>query len=426
MPLVSTRARVELRRARKWAVIVVIGIVAAIAAAVELLAQENVQLPWQSWYVAHVAVNDATGVAPGLDQVRWAGIVVGDITGEKLENGRPVLTLQMNPGKLDGARLYRDAVLQLRPATPLQDMYMDVISRGHPAAGRLGPNEVLPAEDTQTPVNVADVLDTFSEPVVDRFQELLDELATGLSPSGGQQLRYAFGEIAPMLEAQKVLSNTVAQRKTIVAGLVHDSRLLFDELAARDADLSRLLQTGAATFQAVGSESPALRQLIAGLPPTLTQMQGSFARLDVTLADVRPALTALLPAARALPSGLSALRRFSLPATPALRSLDPALEALGPLARNLAPTATALHSAFNGLDPQAPRFDRITAKVVPCELPVDKFFAWTLSVFKFGNAGNRSASPRGQLVVPLSEVSAVKDPTLEPATGCADGAPPPK
>jgi ABC-type transporter Mla subunit MlaD len=187
------------------------------------------------------------------------------------------------------------------------------------------------------------------------------------------------------------------------------------------------MQVGAKTFNAIGSQSAAVEQLVAQLPPTLTQMRGSFGQLQVTLADVRPTLTALLPAAHALPAGLAALRAFATPATPALKALVPALDALSPLARNLPPTASALHTAFNTLAAQAPRLDRITAKVIPCELPVDKFFAWTLSVLKFGSASNRTSGPRGLLVVPPSSGDpTVRDPTLEPVTGCADGRPPPK
>jgi ABC-type transporter Mla subunit MlaD len=422
---VSSRMRVELLRARRSLVIVASGVAVAIGCAAVIVGKENVQLPWQSSYTVRVAVDNATGVVPGLDEVRWAGIVVGRITGVQLQGGRPVLSAELNPGDLHGARLYRDATVQLRPQTPLSDMYLDVVNRGHSSAGLLGSDQVLGASQTQTAVAVADVLNTFSEPVRSRLQELLGELATGLSPAGGTQLRAAFGEIVPLLQAQKQLSDTLAQRKTIVAGLVHDSRLLFDELAARNADLARLLQSGAGTFDALGSQSPALRQLISELPPTLTQMQSSFGRLQSTLAVVRPALSALLPAAHALPSGLDALRRFSIPATPALDSLLPAVSALTPLARNLAPTAQALHGAFASLVPQAPRLDRITAKVVPCELPVDKFFAWSLSVLKFGNAANGSASPRGILVAPLAENPLLKDPTLAPTIGCADGKPAP-
>ncbi|HET9074181.1 MAG TPA: MlaD family protein [Solirubrobacteraceae bacterium] len=424
MKLISSRMRVELRRARRPAVMLVLGITAAIAAIGLLIARENVHLPWESQYTAQIAVSNATGVEPGLDEVRWAGIVVGRITGEKVENGQPVLTAQFNASDLHGARLYRDAQIQLRPQTPLSDMYLDVVNRGHASAGVLGPNEVLQASQTQTPVNVADVLDTFSEPIRLRLQELLDELATGLSPAGGAELRTAFGEIASLLVAQKQLSHTLATRSVLVKALIHDSGTLFNALNQRNTELTGLIQNGSGTLGALGSQSAALSRIIAALPGTLDQIHSSFGQLQTTLGVVRPALVNLLPTARELPSGLHALKSFSESATPALTALNPAVSALEPLVRNLPGSARALNGALTSLEPQIPRYGAVTAAIVPCELPVQKFFAWTLSVLKFDNAGNRTASPRGTTVVgPFA--SGAKDPTLAPAIGCADGRPAP-
>ncbi len=424
MKLISSRLRVELRRARGSFVLLTIGVAAGVAAAGVMISKENVHLPWQGSYTVHIAVSNATGVVAGLDEVRWAGIVVGRISGVQFESGHPVLTAQMSTGDIGGARLYTDAEVQLRPQTPLSDMYLDVVSRGHRAAGLLGPNQVLQASQTQTPVDVADVLNTFSEPVRSRLQELLDELATGLSPAGGQQLRTAFVEATSLLEAQKKLSGTLATRQMLVEDVVHDSKLLFSELGDQGTDLDRLVRNGSSTLQALGEESPALSEMISELPSTLTQLRTSFGQLQSTLGVVRPALTDLIPTADALPSGLTALKNFSDAASPALKSLEPAVSALDPLARNLAPTARALDGAFSKLAPQAPDLNYITGKVVPCELPVDKFFAWTLSVLKYGNADNHTSSPRGVLVTgPFEDLQ--KDPTLTKVIGCADGQPAP-
>jgi hypothetical protein len=69
---------------------------------------------------------------------------------------------------------------------------------------------------------------------------------------------------------------------------------------------------------------------------------------------------------------------------------------LSPLSAALAPTAASLASAFTSLEPAAPRLDRVTAAIVPCELAVQKFFQWTPSVFKFSDA--QGAYPRGESV----------------------------
>jgi phospholipid/cholesterol/gamma-HCH transport system substrate-binding protein len=419
----NSRMRVELRRARGPAVLLLLGILAGLGAMGALIARENVHLPWESEYTAQIAVSNATGVEPGLDEVRWAGIVVGRITGEKFVNGEPVITAQMRSSDLHGARLYKDAQVQLRPATPLSDMYLDVTSRGHASAGLLGSKQILQASQTQTPVNVADVLNTFSEPVRDRLQELLDELGTGLSPAGGQQLRYAYGDIASLLVAQKQLSDTIASRSSFVRLLVDDGRDLFTALNERNTELDGLVRHGSVTFSALGSESGALSRLIGELPGTLDQIHGSFGQLQTTLGVVRPALTDLLPTARALPTGLHSLKSFARAATPALKALNPAINALEPLAKNLPGTARALNASLTELEPQVPRLDTITAAILPCEFAVDKFFAYSLSTLKFNNVGNQTASPRGTLVTGALEASTVKDPAISPAVGCADNKP---
>src|SRR5439155_16742240 len=112
---------------------------------------------------------------------------------------------------------------------------------------------------------------------------------------------------------------------------------------------------------------------------------------------------------------------FAAPALPALRRLQPAIAALTPLARRLAPTSGALAGAFGRLTPQLPRVDRATAKVVPCELAVQKFFAWTLSVLKMGDKETRASAPRGTIVGGSDQLNQARNPTLEPTTGCAGG-----
>ncbi|WP_249011611.1 MlaD family protein [Conexibacter sp. DBS9H8] len=424
MRILNSRLRVEMRRARREVVLLAIGIVAGLVAIAIIISKENVHLPWQGQYTAQIAVSNADGVVPGLDEVRWAGIVVGRITAERFNHGEPVLTVELATSKLNGARLYRDAQVQLRPATPLDDMYLDVVFRGHPSAGLLGPNQVLQASQTQTPVNIADVLDTFSEPIRLRLQELLDELATGLSPAGGSELRTAYGTIAQLLVAQKQLSDVIDTRQQLVKSLVHNSGVLFSALNARNTELGTLVHNGGTTLAAIGSQSGALGQTIAELPGTLTDLHNAFGQLQTTLGIVRPALTDLLPTARALPSGLRALRRFSAATAPALAALDPAVTALVPLARNLPGTATALKTAFSRLLPQAPELNHVTSAIVPCELPVDKFFAWSLSLAKFDNASNLTASPRGNLTFGIFNAG-TKDPLLTPVIGCADGQPAP-
>jgi len=420
------RLGLELRRARVPAIITAIGLGLAVASLVALVAQENIHLPGQQQYVFEVAVDDAKGVVAKRNEVRWAGVVVGRITKSELRDGKPVLTAEIDPGKAGGGRLYHDARLRLRPQTALNDLFLDVESRGHRNAGELRSGEVLDAARTRTPIDVAEVLNTFKPTNRTLLLTALTEFGRGLDDNGAQ-LRDAFAQLVPLLRAQRGIVETFAARRGIVRRLVSNSRLLTDELARREQDVRGLVRDGATTLRASGGEDDAVERTIEGLAPTFTQMEASLTRLRGTLAEVRPALRALRPTAHALPGGLAALRSFSLEATPALRALRAPVRTLTPLARDLAPTSAALADAFARLEPQAPRLDRITQKVVPCEKAVGKFFAYTLSTFKYGNRSNHSSSPRGELVENPGDVTGnvTADPTMIKTIGCADGKPAP-
>jgi ABC-type transporter Mla subunit MlaD len=420
------RLKLELRRAKTAAVVTAIAFGLAAVSLAALIARENVHLPWQGQYVIHVAVDNAKGVVAKRNEVRWAGVVVGRVTSAELRDGRPLLTAEIDPAKAGGGRLYRDARLRLRPQTALNDLYLDIESRGHRNAGELRGDEVLQAARTREPVDVAEVLNTFNAPNRTLLKTALTQLGRGLHDNGAQ-LRSAFVQLVPLLRVQRRILGTFAARRGIVRRLVANSRLLTDELASRDHALRGLVRDGATTVQTTGRESNAVQRTIEELAPTFTQMRSSLIQLRGTIAQVRPALRALRPPARALPGGLAALRSFSVAATPALQALRLPIHTLTPLARDLAPTSNALADAFTRLEPQAPRLDRITQKVVPCQKAVDKFFAFTLSTFKYGNNSKHSSSPRGELVQNPADITGdtVADPTMIHSIGCADGKPAP-
>jgi len=358
------RLTLEIRRARGGflAVLVLgaltIGAIAVIANGLRL------NMPWTKTYTARVAVDDAKGVVPGKQQVRISGLPVGKVTKAQLVDGRPVLTIMIK-GKY--APLYRDARLRLRPKTPLDDLYLNVESRGQKSAGEVTSGQVLTAERTIVPVDIGRVLDAFNAATRVRMEQAIDELGRAL-PDRGAQLRETIVRLAPFLEAAQRLSRATAERRGYTRRLVHNFRLTMEELGRRDRSLRMLVRGGAETFTQLAARERSLTGLLDELPPTLRQLQPAFA----------------------------ALRSFSSEATPALRALRRPLPALSRLVAAVSPTAQGLDRAFAGLAPTAPRLDRITKAIVPCELAIQKFFANTLSLMKFYDA--RGLVPRGQTV----------------------------
>ncbi len=410
MKLGGGRLALEIRRSRGGFAAVLVLIAGTIGAIVVLANGLRLNFPWDSTYIVKVGVDDAKGVVPGKQVVRLSGIPIGEITGADLISGRPVLTLTI---KGQYAPLYRDAHLRLRPKTPLDDLYLNVESRGTPSAGKLTSSYVLPAERTIAPVDIGRVLNAFSADTRVRLKQATDELGRGLG-NNGQDFRAALVELGPFLQAAQRLTGEMAVRQVQTRRLVHNFRALMDELGNRNGQLRTLVSAGAQTFTEVASQQASLTQVLVDFPPALRQLLPAFTALRGAADQLDPAFDRLRGTAKALPAGLEALRSFSVSALPALQAFQRPLPALSSLLTALQPTATGLRSDFSLLAPQAPRLDRITTKVVPCELAVQKFFANTLSLMKFSDS--RGLVARGQTVDGL-------DPSQRAAPSCAPGGP---
>jgi ABC-type transporter Mla subunit MlaD len=404
------RWALEIRRSRGGFAALLVMIVATVGAIYVLANGLRVNWPWSKTYTVKVAVNDAKGVVPGKQVVRISGITVGEITGATLKHGQPVLTLTLK-GKY--APLYRNARLRLRPKTPLDDLYMNVESRGTPSAGKLTSSYVLPAERTIVPVDIGKVLDAFDGDTRLHLQQATEQLGIGLGKRG-QDFRTALVKLAPFLNAAQRLTHETATRQKQTARLIHNFRLMTQELGSRDKQVRTLVDAGAKTFSAIGDQNGSLTQVLDDFPPALQQLLPTFAAVRSAADQLDPAFDKLQTTAQALPSGLNALRTFSNSALPALTALQKPLPSLTSLMNNLRPTAAGLDQAFTSLSPQAPRLDRITSKVVPCELAVQKFFANTLSLMKFYDA--RGIVARGQTINGM-------DTNQSAAKSCAPGGP---
>jgi virulence factor Mce-like protein len=402
------RLALEIKRARGGFIALLVLLALTIGAIAVIANGLRLNMPWSNTYSVRVAVDDAKGVVPGKQQVRISGLPVGKITKAELVNGRPVLTLTLK-GKY--APLYRDARLRLRPKTPLDDLYLNVESRGHRSAGELHGNEILSAERTVAPVDIGRVFDAFEGDTRTRMEQAIDSLGQGLNDHGNQ-LRAALVRLAPFLDAARRLTVQLAVRRGHTRRLVHNLRLMMEELGHRNAQLRYLVSGGAQTFTALAQQEDPLSQLIVQLPPTLRQLQPAFAALRTAADQLDPALDGLRQSAKEMPAGLAALRTFSNDALPALRALRRPLPSLTTLVAALQPTATGLNGAFTTLRPQAPRLDHVTRAVVPCELAATKFFANTLSLMKYYDS--RGMIVRGQTVNG-------SDPNQREGKSCAEG-----
>jgi ABC-type transporter Mla subunit MlaD len=410
------RLALEVRRASRPALALLALIAASIACLVIILNNNGITLPWNSTYERQIALDNAKGIVAKEQTVRLAGVTVGRIEGISLRDGRPVAKIFIQPKY---APLYRNAELRLRPETPLDDMYLDIVSRGTPSAGQLPASQILPAARTQTPVDISSVLDVFNADTRTRVRESIDALGAGLG-SQGYAFRTALADLAPFLAAAKRLTQATAVRQVQTARLVHNFALLTGELGRRDVQVRGLVASGASSLSELGASEQSVQSVINELPPTMSQLESTFATVRSTADHLDPAFDRLGSVAAALPAGLRGLTRFGTAAEHALAQLRAPLPQLNRLMAALQPTAAGLHGSFAALRPVPAQLDTITRLVGGCEPALAKFFQNTISLGKFQS--NLSVILRGEAVSGLNSGGGViNEQTAAPS--CAPGGP---
>jgi phospholipid/cholesterol/gamma-HCH transport system substrate-binding protein len=366
-------------------------------------------------YTARFQLEDATGVVPGVDEVRFRGMPAGTITKIKAEHGTPVITAKIQK-RFRG--LYKDVRAQLRPSTALQDMFLDITDRGTPAAGRLGDGDVVPATQTQVPVNISDVLNTFGPSTRVRLRELLDQLGNGMKDRG-RSLQRIFVEATPFIRVAGDIAQQVRERAPLVKRLVHNTAVLTRRLGDNQAELRTLVKEGAATLGTLQDGSADLDATLRELPPTLRRASSSLAAVRGVLPPVDRAVRSLYPVADRLSASLTSLRALGEAANPAIADLQKPVARLTPLARALEPLSSQLGRGLTLLQPQIDTVDKVTRDLAGCKKGIQGFFQWNASISKFGDA--RGPIPRGNVVMGAQSSSTINDPHEYAPQACTPG-----
>jgi len=410
------RLKMEAKRAAKPAAFFIVGAIAALAIYVLLVTQISPTFGKKA-YEARFEVDTAFGVFEGFDQVRFLGVPAGTITAIEREGDQIVLVAEIQE---EYGPVYRDARATLRPITPLNDVYLDIVDPGTPEAGEANPEEPLAESQTTTNVTVPDVLDTLQPDQRLGLHRVLDQLGNGLA-DGGANLRRAFVSATPFLEEAGELTRQIALRKRVTKRLVENTTILTEELGRREAEIRRLVNSGSVALGALQEGSADLDATLAELGPAADELVTTLAGLRGALDDIDSGIAALYPVAEQLPDALADVRALSSDLDPAIRSLDPLVERL------LDPLRSALSLSRNGtsaaraLRPQVPVLDRLTRRLVDCEDGVIGFFQWNASLSKWGDA--TAPIPRGTFAIGVPDVGVGGLPKREPPPACTPGVP---
>jgi len=356
--------RRQIREQAPVFVTILVLVAASLGIAAFLLSNQRFYLPaWvpligTDFYEVNAELSTAQAVVPGQGQsVNIAGVKVGEVGEVNLEDGRAVVSMQIQEKYKP---IYRDATILLRPKTGLKDMFLS-LDPGTPGAGAIPEGGRVPVSDTLPDVNPDEVLAQLDADTRDYLRILLDAGGTAFDDerNGGQygqtaqqDLRETLKRFEPTARDGERITRLLIQRRQNIRRVIHNFQEFSTAVAQRDRQLAALVDSANANFEQFAAEEASLREALRLFPRALTQTETTLRKTRTLASELGPTLEGLRPFARALPAALRKTRPFLKETTPIIRTQ------IRPFARDVQPAVRDLRAATGDLGDVTPRLTR--------------------------------------------------------------------
>ena len=344
----SRAIRTHLRDFLAMVALIAIGVTTTLV----ILSQQRAALPgWvpilgQDFFELEARLSTAQALTPGQGQaVEIAGIQVGKLGSVRLEQGVAVVRLDIEPKYSE--LIHHDASLLVRPKTGLNDMVLEVDPGV--SGSQMEEGDEIPLAATEPNVQPDEILATLDADTRDFLNLLLAGGAEGLGGQG-QRLSAGLRRLEPTSRDLARIGTALAERRDNLARVIHNFRLLAEELGSNDAVLGDFVEASNAALASFAEQQRALGDSIAELPSTLGATRRALSSSDRLSLELRPALRELLPGARALAPALrGAQSLFRETTTPIRDQIRPFTRQVRPTVRHAVQGAEPLARTVEGL-----------------------------------------------------------------------------
>jgi phospholipid/cholesterol/gamma-HCH transport system substrate-binding protein len=251
----------------------------------------------------HAELADAAGLGSG-DDVRIAGITVGEVRDVELAGDRVVVTFTVDGSRVLGS----DTTLDVKVASILGQVYVGVSPKG---SGRLDDGATIPLARTTVPYTLLDVLGTLS---TQTSQIDLKQLTAALSTLS-DSLRNAPSSVGPLLDSLGKLSQTIASRSDQLATLTTSAQKVTATLSQDQAQLVTLLGDGDLVLNALNQRRAVVHSLLVDATGLSQQLSSLVTRdggqLQPLLANLKSVTDVLVRDQSQLDSSIQLLGPFS-------------------------------------------------------------------------------------------------------------------
>lgn len=357
------RVRTEPHLGRSVTAVAVLLVLAAVAGAIILGRQGSglTTWPWTDRFTFRAVFDDAHGVAPGQGQeVRIAGVPVGAIEDAAIdEDGNAVLELGIERGH----RIYRNAVLVLRPKSPLNEMYVEV-NPGGPPAKPIAEDGKLPMGNTRSPVTIDRVTQHLDDDVRQALGALITESDVALARAPGK-LPGGLRAADTLMRDLKPVAESLQTRQERIARLVSALATVSQAVGGNDERLAQIADSLHSTLGATGRSGRALDTSLGRLPQLSRKLRGATEAVGELTIELDPALDDIKAATGELPKALSGLAGTAKRVRSVAEKAGPVLDVARPVLRDLRPVIGDLTTSLRHLKGISARLPGVTRTLVP-------------------------------------------------------------
>jgi phospholipid/cholesterol/gamma-HCH transport system substrate-binding protein len=330
------------RRPRSYATT---GLIALVVVAVAVYLGFTKSIPFQHHYTVKAAFLSANNLRKA-SPVRIAGVEVGKVTtierARKGDNGA-LVTMQIND---NGRPLHPDAQFKIRPRIFLEGNFFIDITPG--TSGKEVPDgHVFPVNQTNTPVQLDQVLSALQTDTRQDLKTTLREYAAGLRGKGARGFNRSIKYWKPAYRDSAIVSEAM--------------------LGEKEHDLSGYIDYAGDVAGAVDRNRQSLKDLITNFRITA----GAFARenqnLGAAIAELPRTLRAAQPALLALNNSFPGLRGFARDLRPGVQTSSKTIDVTLPLLKQLRGLVSKpeLRGLTNDLRPTVPALARFVNDAIP-------------------------------------------------------------
>ncbi len=309
----------------------------------------------------HLEMKEAGQLVRG-DQVQVGGVPVGSVTDIALTHDfKARVTIHVDSSL---APLHEGTIAEIRvPSLTGVANRLVALTPGPNNRPALAPGTTLPASKTREVVDLDQLFNTLDPKTRRGLQQVIQgsaEQYAGAGPALGKATEY----FAPSFAAiDHFFSELTRDQGTFTSFLVESAKAL-TTLAAHKESLSGLVEHGAQTFQAIGSQDSSLARGLHQLPAVLNEGNKTFTQIPSTLTALTNLVNAQQPNTQALTTLFARLRPLVTTATPVVNNFSQAISRPG-ANNDLTDAFAALPTLAKELTTASPNGVRALQEAVP-------------------------------------------------------------